>query len=119
MVAEIENNSIEYVILRPNSLPDTSNHKNEHLGKICDLRDKKVLFDVTQTKSFNLIRGSCENKLYNISFKLNRLNYQMQHYALEFVLDHELFVRLVDNSDYRSSKPPQTTRVGAKANRLK
>lgn len=88
------------------------------MGKICDLQDKKVLIDVMQTKSFNLIRGSCENKLYDISFKLNRLNYQLQHYALEFILDHELFVRLIDSSDYRSSKPSETKRIGAKANHL-
>lgn len=117
MVAEIENNSIQYAILRPTSLPASSNPKIE--GKICDLQDKKVLFDVMKAKSFNLIRDACETELFDISFKLNRLSYKLQHYALEFILDHEMFVRLVDNSDYRSSKPPETKRVGAKANPLR
>lgn len=117
MVAEIEDNYIQFVILRPASSSATSSQKAE--GKICDLQDKKVLFEVTKAKSFNSIREACENELFDISFKLNRLSYKLQHYALEFVLDHEMFVRLVDNSDYRSSNHYETNRVGAKASRLR
>lgn len=100
LIAEIENNFVEYVILRPKNLPSTSKHNNEHLGKICDLRDKELVFDVMQPKSFDLIRGSYGNKLYDISFKLNRVYYQLQHYALEFVLDLNLFHRMIDNKDF-------------------
>lgn len=118
IINEIENNSIQFAILRPSSSPETlSSQKVE--GKICDFKDKKVLIDVTKAKSFNSIRESCESELFDISFKLNRLSYKLQHYALEFMLDHELFVRLVDNSDYRSTKPPENKRVSAKATRLR
>lgn len=106
MVAEIENNFIQFVVLRPTN----SSQKAE--GKICDLQDKKVLFDVTKTKSFNLVRDACDNELFDISFKLNRMSYKLQHYALEFVLDHEMFVRLIDNSDYRSPNHYETNKAG-------
>lgn len=119
IATEIENNSIQFVILRPTSLLASSNQKPEYVVKFRDLQDGKILIDVTQKKSFDLIRGSCENTLYDISFKLNRQIYRLQHYALEFILDHELFVRLVDSSDYRSSKPSETKRVNAMAKRLR
>lgn len=113
LIAEIENNFVEYVILRLTSRQDT-----EYLGTICGLQDKTIVFEVTESKALKDL-ASGKNKLYNISFKLNRLHYQLQHYALEFILDHELFVRLIDNSDYRCAKPQQTRKVDAKSNRLK
>lgn len=117
MVADIENNFIKFIVLRPSNLPATPNQKCE--GRICDLPDKKVIFEVTKARSIELLRDSCESESYDISFKLNRLSYRLQHYALEFILDHELFVRLIDNSDYRSIKPSETKRVHAKAKSLR
>lgn len=118
LIHEIENSFIEYVVVCTKSTKNTSNQENEHLGKICALQDDNVVIDMTQSKSFKF-NGSSQNKLHSISFKLNRLHYQLQHYAIEFILDHELFVRLIDNSDYRCVKPQQTRKVDAKANRLK
>lgn len=116
LIAEIENNFVEYVVVR------SAKAKEGIEGLICEVQDKNIVFDLTELnakKFFKIWTAATDGKLYNVSFKLNRLHYQLQHYALEFILDHELFVRLIDNSDYRGAKPPQIRKVDAKSNRLK
>lgn len=48
----------------------------------------------------NLVRKMDPNTIYDITFHINRQPYQLQHQALDFVYDHNLFPLLIRNPMY-------------------
>lgn len=49
--------------------------------------------------------GDVEKAKYNIEFFINRLPFQLQHEALKWVTNHNLFDVLINNAEYQRSTP--------------
>lgn len=104
MVTEIGNNSIDYVILQPRSKIDSSNQMVNLLGQICGIKSHQIIIEI-YPKSIDQVRNSYKTEVYDIFFELNRLRYQLQHCAWDFICEQDLFVRLIDNTAYRCKVP--------------
>lgn len=99
-MAEIEQNGIDQVILRPINKKLGKPVK----GKICGIRGQQIIIEIYATL-IDRLRKLYENELYTISYKVNRQPYQMQHHAWEYVDVQDIFVRLIDNTAYRCKSP--------------
>lgn len=115
MAGAIDENIIERFVLMPicNKLPKNTEIK----GQILRISDKKVYIEIFK-ESNKHVRRSWQSESYDIFFKLNRTPYQLQHFALEFVKNEQLFTRLINNSFYdcKSSKLKISDSVQMKKN---
>lgn len=68
-------------------------------GQVYRVRDKKIYIEIFQP-SIRLVRKANKSESYDICFILNRVPYQVQHYALHFVEKEQLFNKLINNSYY-------------------
>lgn len=97
LVTEIRSNSIDHAILQSRS-------KLKVMAEICGIKGQQIIISI-YGKSENQVRESYKNQKYDISFELNRSLYQLQHYALDFVEQHGLYIRYIENSAYRCRSP--------------
>lgn len=88
----IQNNLFNRFVLRTKDADDIVD--GQILGKM-DNKIHLVLFDYIETID--------ENQLYDIDFQINRLPYQAQHKALDFVQHHKLFDLLIENTQYSTT----------------
>lgn len=96
MAAAVEENILDRFVLRPK----LNRTKEEIWGQVVRVKDQKVYIDIFAEK-FQRLLNSHISERYDIIFRMNRVPYQLQHYALEFIEQHNLFTRLIDNSFYR------------------
>lgn len=97
MAAAIEENVLDFLVLHPKS--QNQSREKDIFGQICGLRDRKIYIEIFR-ESFRSIRKSYKNESYDISFLLNRMPYQVQHNALDFIENDQLFTKLINNSYY-------------------
>ncbi|XP_037036186.1 putative helicase mov-10-B.2 isoform X2 [Bradysia coprophila] len=64
-------------------------------GKILRREADRLYVDLF-TKYFRI------DDCYNLFFQVNRMNYQLQHNALQFIAEHRLFSILINNPSYHS-----------------
>lgn len=55
---------------------------------------------VTYEEDFESVHTDWNKQYFDISFHLNRMSYQIQHRALEFVEDHNIHSILINNPKY-------------------
>lgn len=110
LAAAIEENVLDFFVLKPKS---SINVQAKYIyGQVQRVRDKKIYLEIFQ-QSIKQVRNANKNEVYDICFILNRLPYQLQHYALDFIEKEELFTKLINNSYYKckSAKLTPANRV--------
>lgn len=68
-------------------------------GQIVRLRGKEIIIEIFPD-TYKLVMRSHRYESYDIFFTLNRVPFQLQHYALDFIRDENLFTRLINNTYY-------------------
>lgn len=97
MAAAIDERLLDRFILKPRHKLEKS--KNEIWGQVERVRENKIYLEIYR-ECFNDVRNSYKNTQYDIFFKVNRIPFQLQHLALEFIEKEQLFTRLINNSFY-------------------
>lgn len=99
----IEENLIERFVLTPKYT--SVKIKGEILGQVLQVREQKIYIEIF-IESFKKAQSLLFDKsqYYDICFKLNRVPYQLQHFALEFIENQDLFSRLINNTYYMCKK---------------
>lgn len=100
LAGAIDENEVDFFVLKPKF--KRLSHDKEIWGQVLRVREKKVYIEIFQ-QSIKLVRKSWMNEYYDISFKLNRVPYQLQHFALDFMKKEQLFSRLMNNCAYNSN----------------
>lgn len=110
LAAAIEENVLDFFVLKPKS---NKNAEAKHIyGQVYRVREKKIYIEIFQ-QSIKQIRKANKNEVYDICFILNRMPYQLQHYALNFIEKEDLFTKMINNSYYncKSAKLTQANGV--------
>lgn len=110
LAAAIEENVLDFFILKPKS--NRSEQAKHVHGQVQRVRDKKIYIEIFP-HSVKYVSKAYKDELYDICFILNRMPYQMQHYALNFIEKEDLFTKLINNSYYhcKSAKLVQANGV--------
>lgn len=97
MKAAIDENNLDRFILTPKQT--RLNSKVEISGQICFIRDNRVVIEI--------FPDCCERlehiyrfDTFDITFQLNSTPYQLQHTALDYIQNHNLFDVLINNPLY-------------------
>lgn len=102
LAGAVEEGLIDRFILKPkNPRINRNKRKKEKMitGQILRLSGKEVIIEIFQ-KTFHVVLKSHRHESYDIFFTMNRLPYQLQHNALDFIKNENLFTRLINNSYY-------------------
>lgn len=76
----------------------------EIAGQIKYVYDKKIFVEID--KECVAIAAALPSVIrYDVSFELNLLPFQVQHYAMSYMKSHDLFSHLINNSQYDTAKP--------------
>ena len=74
-----------------------------------DLNKKPISGQIKSCNNENLILKITDgferlsaNKNFKLEFNMNRSTFQMQHATLEWIRDHKLFDRLINNTQYQN-----------------
>lgn len=103
----IDENIVDYFELVPKYFPKprTKNINNRYIkdpirGQVQRFKenDEKIVIEILD--HFEFVLENYRNDLYDILFELNRMPYQLQHYALDFVKKQNLFDILIENDQY-------------------
>lgn len=62
--------------------------------------DKDFIYVEINEEDFDLLRNYCKTKYFDIAFNINRVGYQIQHRALDYLHEHNLHPILIDNPEY-------------------
>lgn len=81
-------------------IPKNKKFKREIWGQVLRLRGQEIFIEIYQ-ESLQMVLKRYANETYDICFKLNRMPFQAQHYALDFIECENLFTKLIDNSYYK------------------
>lgn len=118
MVGAIEESLIDRFILKPKKINALNFKKEKQIwGQIVRLSGQDVIIEIFP-ESYNHVLKTHRNEIYDIFFTLNRMPYQLQHYVLDFVVQENLFTRLINNSYYHCKSANLTLANGQK-NQLK
>lgn len=98
MAAAIEENAVDFFILHSKSQSKLNDHIPD--GQVYRIRERKIFIEIFNY-SFRKIQKNHKQELYDISFILNRMPYQVQHQALDFIEKEDLFTKLINNSYYK------------------
>lgn len=74
-------------------------------GQILGIKEQKIYIDIS-TKAFDFVKKHHKMEFYDIFFQLNRIPYQLQHYALSFLHSENIFDILINNAQYSESLQP-------------
>lgn len=89
--------------------------KNKEIsGQVLRVRDKKIYLEIFR-ESADLVRKSYMHEEYDIHFTLNRVPYQLQHNALEFLQKEKLFKILINQNFYNAKNFKNTDPNNEKA----
>lgn len=113
MAAAVDENEIDFFILKPKRNKLLLKNK-EIFGQILRVRDKKIYLEIFP-ETADLVRKSYMHEDYDIHFTLNRVPYQLQHNALEFLQKEKLFKILINHTSYRAKNPQKTDAKNEKA----
>lgn len=113
LAGAIEENVLERFVLKPKY----SKPKLEIWGQVLRVRESKIYIEIFP-ETFGAVRNGHKNELYDINFKVNRMPFQLQHFALEFIKEEQLFTRLIDNSYYQCKTAMSNGRKGIKQPKL-
>lgn len=102
----IEENVVDRFILKPKI--GKVKAKNEIWGQVLRVRNQKIYIEIFP-ESFNKVRNQFEGQLFDIHFTVNRVPFQLQHFALEFVENENLFTRLIHNYQYKMHELPSNS----------
>lgn len=103
----IDENVVDYFELVPKYFPKLKKKKIQNRrvkdpirGQVRRLKgnDDKIVIEILE--HFDFVLHNYRNDVYDIIFELNRLTYQLQHYALDFVEKENLFDILIENQLY-------------------
>lgn len=114
LAAAIEENVLDFFVLKPKS--NKNSHAKHIYGQVYRVREKKIFIEIFQ-QSIKTFRKEYKNELYDICFILNRMPYQLQHYALDFVEKEQLFTKLINNSYYKCKSEKLTQANGVPTQR--
>lgn len=114
LAAAIEENVLDFFILKPKS--NKSAQAKHIYGQVYRVREKKIYIEIFQ-QSIKQLRKAYKNEFYDICFILNRMPYQLQHYALNFVEKEDLFTKLINNSYYKCKSVKLTQANGVPTQR--
>lgn len=59
-----------------------------------------IFLEINDRDYAQFLREICRNHSFDIYFQLNLMTFQLQHNALDWMVRHRLFDRLVDNPNY-------------------
>lgn len=62
--------------------------------------NKDYIFVEIGEEHFEYLKSHCNVELYDIFFHINRIIYQLQHYALDLLFNRNLFNVLINNPKY-------------------
>lgn len=95
MVSAVNETLAVYFILKPKYTRSSCQIE----GRIWRVYEEKVIIEISEC-TFNFVLKTHEDELYDIIFVLNRLPFQLQHYALNTILQSSnmLFNKLINNS---------------------
>lgn len=96
LAAAIDENVLDFLVLK-----SKSNSEKKIRGQVYRISGKKIIIEIFP-ESYKLIQKAWKNELYDIFFILNRVPYQVQHYALQFIEKEKLFPKLINNKLYNS-----------------
>lgn len=85
-------------------MPKKKKTKKNHIrGVVRRLKhnDDKIVIEILENFQFVLKMYPMES--YDIKFALNRVTFQLQHYALSFLKDEQLFDILIENELYHQA----------------
>lgn len=105
LVTEIYNHSIAHVILRAPRDSEQSHEQITAIADICGIKKQQVIISIHRESGDLVQELYNKNQVFEMAFELNRLNYQLQHYVWDFVSQHDLHIRLIENSAYRCESP--------------
>lgn len=102
LAAAVEDNLTDRFILKPKYMPTKA---FEIQGQIVRVRENKIYIEI-MPKAFAFVKKHHKMEFYDIIFQLNRIPYQLQHYALSFIESQNLFDILINNDQYTESLQP-------------
>lgn len=71
-------------------------------GQIKGINKEFIFLEINDQHFAEYVRKNCDCRHFDIYFQLNLTTYQLQHNALEWMVNHHLFDSLVDNPHYNS-----------------
>lgn len=80
-------------------------------GSIKSKKDDKIFVEVFE-ECFDYMLRNCHKDFYDLSFHVNQQPYKMQHNALKFMQEHQLFKTLINNRKYDDDTEPTSVRNG-------
>lgn len=92
--AAIEENLLDALRLKP--VTEDEAWLENFFGSIKGKDDEKIFIELYE-QSYLSFKRIYKNQPFDIFFRFNRLSFRMQHYALDFIRDHRLFTRLINN----------------------
>lgn len=107
LAAAIEENVLDYLVLQPKLQID--GNLQEIKGKVYRARDRNIYIEIFKC-SIKLMRKSYKRELYDIFFLLNRMPYQLQQNALDFIDSHKMFTKFINNDVYKRQVLPAKSR---------
>ncbi|XP_055301141.1 putative helicase mov-10-B.1 isoform X2 [Sitodiplosis mosellana] len=101
----IEENVVDRFILKPKletnvKVKGRAKAKSEIWGQVLRVKNSKIYIEIFP-ETFNKVQHSYDGQLYDIIFTVNRMPFQLQHFALEFIEKEHLFTRLIHNFQYK------------------
>lgn len=95
MSEAIDEGLLEHFVLKPVGKMVRSNIG----GYVNRINDDNIFVEIFE-ESFEYMRRKCSRESYDISFCVNRQPFQLQHNALKWMLEHNLFNCLIDSPKY-------------------
>lgn len=105
--AAIDENFLDWLVLIPEN--GTSRTKRTELWGEIDRINNGAIYINIFPKSVKAVQDSYKKVVYTIHFVLNRVPYQLQHLALDFIKEHNLFGQLINNPRYFNAE--KNTRI--------
>lgn len=95
--AAIEENLLDALRLKPVTVDES--WLENFFGSIKGKDEEKIYIELYE-QSYLSFKRAYKNQPFDIFFRFNRLSFRMQHYALDFIRDHRLFIQLIENPNY-------------------
>lgn len=99
--AAIEENLLDALRLKP--VTDDDYWLENYFGAIKGKDEEKIYIELYE-QSFLSFHKVFKNQPFDIFFRFNRLSFRMQHYALDFLRNHNLFNLLINNPAFDVEK---------------
>lgn len=98
MIDAVEESLVDSFTLKSNIFPTLS-----IAGQIKTSNKDFIFIQISETKDAKYLQNKCLIDVYDIHFNIssvNRVAYQQQHFALDWIVEHDLFDILINNPKY-------------------